>query len=302
MNTPSTIDEALQQARRATGLPTLELRLLMQTVCGFNNTQIMSRGNETLSPEDQAHFVSLSQRRQAGEPMAYILGEREFFSRPFKVTPAVLIPRPDTEDVVTQAIAWIRQRLAQQPHDQLSVLDIGTGSGAIALTLALECPGVQMVASDIAADALAVAQHNAQQLGVPAVRLIQGDMLDAVRTHLPNARFDLIISNPPYIEAGDPHLDQGDLRHEPPDALTDHGDGLRFYRVIAQESPGFLKAGGAVIVEHGYQQQAAVVQLFEQGLFASVRGFPDLSGNPRGVLASLELQRNTPISITIQSV
>ncbi|MCQ8897486.1 peptide chain release factor N(5)-glutamine methyltransferase [Limnobacter humi] len=302
MNPPCTINEALQHARRETAMPMLELRLLMQTVCGLTNTQIISRGGDVLQPEYQAHFMSLVQRRYAGEPIAYMLGEKEFYARPFKVTPAVLIPRPDTEDVVTQAIAWIKQRQAQQPNRTLRVLDIGTGSGAIALTLALECTGIDVLACDISVEALAVAQDNALRLQAPAVQFIQGDLLDAVRTHQPDARFDLIISNPPYIEAGDPHLDQGDLRHEPPDALTDHGDGLRFYRAIAQESPAFLTAGGAVIVEHGYRQQGAVVQLFQQGPFVSVAGFTDLSGNPRGVLASLELRRNTPISITIQSV
>ena len=167
------------------------------------------------------------------------------------------------------------------------MLDIGCGSGAIAVSLALENPILEVTATDISADALWVAQFNANELGAKNIRFVQSDLFENLLNQTPSLAFDLICSNPPYIEQGDEHLSQGDLRFEPQQALTDGGDGLRFYREIAQHSPSLLRAGGGVLVEHGHLQQEAVKALFSKGPYVHVQGLPDLAGTPRFVFAHI---------------
>jgi release factor glutamine methyltransferase len=232
------------------------------------------------------------------------VGEREFFSRPFKVSPDVLIPRPETEELVERALAFLGNRSNENLLTR--VLDIGTGSGIIAITLALENPILEITASDISEQALDIARHNAAFLKASNVQFVHSNVFSAFEsnrtthsiTHSatdsgtqrsssgPTWQFDLILSNPPYIRSGDEHLSQGDLRFEPAMALTDHADGLSFYRTIAQESPQYLRPQGAIMVEHGYDQQPQIIEIFKQAGYTQVQGLNDLAGTPRIVVAS----------------
>jgi release factor glutamine methyltransferase len=209
------------------------------------------------------------QRRQQGEPIAYIVGQREFFGLPFQVNPAVLIPRPDTELIVELAL----ERLAPRAR----MLDMGTGSGAIAVALAHSRPDAAVTALDVSAAALALAGRNAAANGA-RVEFLRSDWFGALDG---GRRFELIVSNPPYIAAGDAHLVQGDLRFEPVGALTDHADGLSALRLIADGAPGFLVDGGWLLMEHGYDQAAAVRALLARRGFADVQSWQDLGGIER---------------------
>jgi release factor glutamine methyltransferase len=255
-------------------LPRLESRLLLMHVePELTHARIVAYPERALAPEAYARFCALAQRRVAGEPLAYLLGMREFFGRPFTVTPAVLIPRPETEHLVEAALA--RQGLAAA-----DVLDLGCGSGAIAVTLALEAPQWRVSAVDVSPEALAVARDNAQRLAAK-VQFMQGSWYAPLAA---DRRFNLIVSNPPYISAADRHLNQGDVRFEPRLALTDEGDGLACLRAITAGAPARLTPGGWLMVEHGYDQGDAVRALFlAQGL-AEVATLPDLAGLDRVTL------------------
>ncbi len=212
------------------------------------------------------------QRRVAGEPIAYIVGEREFYGLSFEVTPDVLIPRPETELLVELALQYM-------PADA-RVLDLGTGSGAIAIALAHAQPDAIVTALDASPAALAVARGNAQRHSV-AVELLHSDWFAALAVPRDMRQFDVIVSNPPYIVAGDPHLTQGDLRFEPADALTDHADGLSALRTIVSGAMSHLVAGGWLFVEHGYDQAAAVRTLLAEQGFVDGQSWKDLAGIER---------------------
>jgi release factor glutamine methyltransferase len=212
-------------------------------------------------------------RRAAGEPVAYILGEREFYGLRFRVDPAVLIPRPETEHLVEFAIAHAPQGA--------TVADIGCGSGSIAIALAHARPDLLVIATDVSAAALQVARANALALGVAQrVTFMQGDLL----APLAQASCAVVVSNPPYIAAGDAHLAQGDLRFEPTSALTDGADGLALLRKIAADAPRCLTPGGWLAVEHGHDQGAAVMALFQAAGLEQVATTPDLAGIPRNTV------------------
>jgi release factor glutamine methyltransferase len=262
-----TYDELLRRSE----LPRLELRLLLEQATGLSRIQLVSRGDSEIEPAPQAEFERLFAARLAGTPMAYLLGSREFYGRSFAVAPGVLIPRPETEHLVEAALAR-RERTAA-----LSVVDLGTGSGILAVTLALEAPAWQVAATDVSDEALAIARANASALGAH-VDFSQGSWYGALAS---DASFDLIVSNPPYIAAGDVHLDQGDLRFEPRGALTDEADGLVCLREIAAGAPRRLRQDGWLMVEHGYDQGAAVRALFEEVGLAQVETLPDLAGLDR---------------------
>jgi len=260
---------------RALGLDAAEARLeaqvLLGHVLGRSRAWLIAHGGDPLDPEQTAAFADLFERRWSGEPVAYILGEREFYSLSFKVTPAVLIPRPETELLVELALERI-------PADRpCRVLDLGTGSGAVAATLALHRPQAEVVAVDQSATALEVARENAQRLGADNLRLIQSDWYDA----LAGETFDLIVSNPPYIAAADPHLAQGDLRFEPAAALASGADGLDDIRAIVRGAAAHLKPGGWLLFEHGYNQAAACRELLAQSGFNQVGSSADLAGIAR---------------------
>jgi release factor glutamine methyltransferase len=217
------------------------------------------------------YFGELTQRRACGEPVAYLTGKREFYSLDFKVTPAVLIPRPETELLVDLALERI-------PVDRsLKVLDLGTGSGAIALTIARHRPLASIIAVDVSIEAIAVAKSNAEQLDAHNVRIMKGDWYDG----LAGERFDLIVSNPPYVASADPHLARGDLRFEPSIALTDGGDGLDCLRSIIGSAPAHLVTGGTLLVEHGYDQAEACRRLMNNAGIGAIICHSDLAGIPR---------------------
>jgi release factor glutamine methyltransferase len=214
-----------------------------------------------------ARLRELSGRRLAGEPMAYLLGQREFFGRPFRVDRSVLIPRPETECLVEAALQQLQGQSAP------SVIDLGTGSGCIAITLALERPDAGMWATDVSEPALELARTNAAALGA-RVQFLHGHWYAAA-----GRRFDLIVANPPYVAAGDPHL--AELGCEPSAALTDGGDGLSCLRAIIEQAQAHLNERGALLVEHGYDQGAAVRALMWQNGFQSIFTRTDLAGLER---------------------
>ncbi|BET12017.1 peptide chain release factor N(5)-glutamine methyltransferase [Pandoraea sputorum] len=255
---------------REPGLPPMESRILLSHVLGWSRTQLITRDREPLAPETVAVYRALHARRVAGEPIAYLTGTREFFGLTLNVSPSVLIPRPETELLVELALARIEGR--QMPR----VLDLGTGSGAIALAIAHSRPDARVTALDRSADALDVARENARQLGLEGrVRFLASDWYDALPAD--EAPFDLIVSNPPYIVSGDEHLSQGDLRFEPVDALTDHADGLAALRVIVAGAPSRLLPDSWLLCEHGYHQAADVRALCTAAGFTDVGSERDLA-------------------------
>ncbi|HEV7832563.1 MAG TPA: peptide chain release factor N(5)-glutamine methyltransferase [Caballeronia sp.] len=262
---------------RASFLPALETRILLEHVLGWRRTELITRDDEELTEASVGRFDALAQRRAAGEPIAQLVGTREFFGLSFYVTPDVLIPRPETELLVE--IALEKMAAVEAPR----VLDLGTGSGAIAVAIAFTRNDAQVWAVDRSAQALAVAERNAVKL-IDAdrpggeVTLLESDWTGALNAAL---RFEVIVSNPPYIAQNDPHLSEGDLRFEPRTALTDEADGLAAIRTIVQAAPFFLATGGSLWLEHGYDQAADVrAQLTARG-FSAVRSERDLAGIER---------------------
>ncbi|MFT4068857.1 peptide chain release factor N(5)-glutamine methyltransferase [Paraburkholderia sp.] len=270
---PATADALL----RVSPLPPLEARILLTHVLGWRRTQLITRGEEPLDGASVERYRALEARRVAGEPVAQLVGGREFFGLEFEVTPHVLIPRPETELLVETALAAI------EPQPRPRVLDLGTGTGAIAVAIASMRPDARVWALDRSAAALAVATRNGARLVDAkrpggAVTFLHSDWYGSLDTAL---RFDVIVSNPPYIASGDPHLLEGDLRFEPRGALTDEADGLSAIRAIVAGAPGRLVAGGALWVEHGYDQAEAVRALLAAQGFAQVRSERDLAGIER---------------------
>lgn len=261
-----TVEDLLRQGRPSQ-LDPLEARILIAHALQWSRVQLVTRSQETLSKTDAEAIETLFSRRLAGEPIAYIVGVREFYGLDFDVSPSVLIPRPETELLVELAAA----RLPEQGK----VLDLGTGSGAIAVALAHLRPDAQVIATDISHDALELAQRNAARHDTQ-VRFLLSDWYDKV-----DGTFDLIVSNPPYIAAGDPHLSQGDLRFEPASALTDHADGLQAITRIVEGASKHLKPGSWLLMEHGYDQSAAARTLLQSRGWTEVQSWRDLAGIER---------------------
>ena len=224
-----------------------------------------------LQPEQLSIFAALLAQRQQGTPIAYITGNREFWSRDFQITPDVLIPRPDTELLIELSLKLI-------PADQpIKIIDLGTGSGIIAVTLAAERPHAQISAVDFSLAALRIAQFNADKHRINNIEFYQSNWFADV----PDTQFDLIISNPPYIAEDDSHLRQGDVRFEPQTALCAPEQGLADIRIIANAARNHLKPCGHLLIEHGYNQQQAVQALFKDLHYDCVQTYADLSGQPR---------------------
>jgi release factor glutamine methyltransferase len=262
---------------RASPLPSLETRMLLTHVLGWRNTQLITRSDEPLDSALVVRYQALEARRMAGEPVAQLVGAREFFGLDFDVTPDVLIPRPETELLVETALN------ALDGIARPRVLDLGTGTGAIAVAIASMRPDARVWALDRSPQALAVAVRNAERLLDAArpggsVLLQQSDWYTTLD---PTLRFDVIVSNPPYIANGDPHLSEGDLRFEPRGALTDEADGLSAIRTIVAGAPSRLAPNGVLWMEHGYDQAAAVRALLSSAGFAAVRSARDLAGIER---------------------
>jgi release factor glutamine methyltransferase len=257
-------------ALRTAGLPRLEARALLEHACGRPREWLVAHGDEPMTADAAERYRELCVRRAAGEPLAYLVGWREFFGQRFAVSPSVLIPRPETEALVEAAIARV-------PVGGTAI-DLGTGSGCIAVSLARARPDLRVTATDASADALALAAENARVLAGGRVRLRLGDWWQAVE---PGERFDVALANPPYIAADDPHLLEGDLRHEPRAALTDGGDGLAAYRTLARGAPAHLEPGGWLLLEHGFDQGAAVRALLEEAGLVEVATERDAAGLER---------------------
>ena len=268
------IDDLIRHSQ----LPRAEARRLLASLTGQPLTWFMAHGDDPANPDTAARFHTLAERRRAGEPLAYLLGQQEFYGRPFAVSPAVLIPRADTETLVETALEQLLLLRQQRRAVPLSLLELGTGSGIIAITLALEAPDTEVHAVERSPDALAMAQQNAKALGANRIHWHAGSWWQALACP---RRFDLIVSNPPYIAANDHHLQQGDLRFEPPQALAAGPDGLDDLRIIIGGAPAHLSPGGWLLLEHGYDQETPVQALLRDAGFAEVFTRRDLAGQPR---------------------
>ena len=263
----------VRRALAASGLVPVDANALLAHVLGVDRAWLIAHAIDPLPRERADAFFALAKRRRDGEPVAYLTGTREFRGLRLAVSPAVLVPRPETETLVEVAL----ERL---PRDRdLRVLDLGTGSGAIALAIADERPRARVVATDVSTAAIEIAQGNAARLGLANVEFRRGDWYAALEPA--DGPFDLIGANPPYVAAGDPHLDQGDLPHEPAVALSPGGDGLDALRAIVTGATSRLVAGGSLVVEHGYDQADEVRALFEAAGFEVVASRRDLAGIPR---------------------
>ncbi len=249
-----------------------EVQCLLQQVLMVERAYFYAHPERILSETESVNYQALLQRRLAGEPIAYILGKREFFGLNFFVSPATLIPRPETELLVELVLARSDVNM-----NGMRILDLGTGSGAIALSLAHHLPKAEVWACDISSKALTIARKNAEQLGISTVRFVESDWYEG----LSNQCFNLIVSNPPYIEESDPHLSQGDLRFEPVNALAAGSDGLNDLRHIALNASSHLENNGWLLMEHGYNQAEPVREILKQAGFNSVFSAKDISGIER---------------------
>ena len=278
MITALTIQNALSQARQTWSHDTAQLdaELLLCHVLSVERSYLYTWPEKTLTPVQYTKFLTLVQRRDQGEPIAYLIGTRAFWSLDFDVTPAVLIPRPETELLVETTL----QLLANQTT--ANILELGTGSGAIVCSLAHEKPGCQFVATDLSKSALAIAQSNVQKHQLNNITFIQGNWFDPV----PEQRFAIIISNPPYITINDPHLNEGDCRFEPQNALTSGQTGLEALETIISCAKDYLVRDGWVLLEHGYNQAPDVAELFTKYNFQSIIHRCDFAGIKRVTLAN----------------
>jgi release factor glutamine methyltransferase len=261
-----------QLAARAGADARGEAEILLAHGLGCGRTALWARPEAGVAAADRARCLDLVARRAAGEPVAYLTGRRGFWTLELEVTPAVLIPRPETELLVEIA-------LAQLPtQGRVRIVDLGTGSGAVALALAAERPDWEILATDASAEALAVARRNAERLGLHGISFRLGDWTRALH---PNEQFLAILSNPPYVAEGDPHLAAGDLAWEPPSALVGGADGLDAIRRIVAGAVGHLAPGGRLLLEHGAAQGAAAREILRAAGLAEVQTFRDLAGLER---------------------
>ncbi len=271
MTARAALTAAARQLRAVTHAPVLEARVLLAHCLHWTPARLLGEPEAPLGAGAAQRFAGLVERRARGEPIAYLVGEREFWSLPIRVTPATLIPRPETELLVETALAHLPAGAA------VSIVDLGTGSGAVAVAVARERPGCRITATDCSPAALAVARDNARRLHTPNVEFANGDWYQAV----PGRRFAMILANPPYVAAGDPHLEAGDLCFEPRAALPAGADGLDALTAIIRGAPDHLEPGGRLLVEHGFDQGPAVAARFAAAGFRDVRLHRDLAGHPR---------------------
>ena len=288
MNLPDTaalLYQATSRLNKTSDTPALDAELLLCAVCGIDRSAVTCDQSLVLTNRQRDFFSTLINRRAAGEPIAYLLQRKEFWSQELLVSPEVLIPRPETELLVEQAL----EHLPDQP---CNVADLGTGSGAIALAIASERPNVQVTATDISQSALEVAMKNAVRLGVQNVTFRQGDWF----TPLADQRYRLIVSNPPYVRVGDPRLEVGTL-YEPVDALLSGYDGLDALRIICAAARDYLDNQGVLVLEHGCDQKHAIHELLSQGGFETIVSRTDLAGKPRVTWADTINRNNDHVRI-----
>ncbi|WP_417598252.1 peptide chain release factor N(5)-glutamine methyltransferase [Oceanospirillum sp.] len=263
------------EALAASDTARLDSECLLADCVRQSRTWLFTWPDKILKDEQWRRFEQLVERRKTGEPVAYLLGYREFWGLTLKVSPDTLIPRPDTEDLVAKVLELM-------PQAEAKVADLGTGTGAIALALASERPNWQITACDFNPGAVTLAEVNRKTLGFEQVTVLQSDWCQALETDaVASGGFDLIASNPPYIEDDDPHLSQGDVRFEPLSALTSGSDGLDDIRLITQQAAGCLRPGGWLIFEHGYNQASAVRGILSAAGYQNAQTALDLAGVDR---------------------
>ena len=272
-----TLKAALEEASASIGR--VDAQAIVAHLLGVNRAYLAANPMRVLTESEDARVDLFVAQRAMGHPVAYLLGKREFYSRDFAVGPDVLIPRPETETLVEAALQRVTPGASAEAMDRgpISVLDLGTGSGVIAVTLACEWPDAIVTATDSSRAALSVARANAASLGA-RVEFLEGTWYAPVA----GRRFDLIVSNPPYVAHADPHLAEGDLRFEPPHALTDGSpDGLDSIRAIVAGAASHLNPGGRLLLEHGYDQQESVAGILAAAGFVDLASIPDLAGTAR---------------------
>jgi release factor glutamine methyltransferase len=272
---PPTISEMLRTATRelqaTSSTPRLDAEVLVMHACGLNRSRLVTHGRDALTDEQQRRLEKLLAQRRQGIPIAYLTGTREFWSLEFTVSPATLIPRPETELLVEKALALV-------PRDaEWTIADLGTGCGAIALALAKERPHCRVIATDISPQALEVARSNAMKFGLTNIEFREGNWFEPLN----DMQLDMIVSNPPYVRANDTHLDQGDVRFEPELALAAGPDGLDAIRRIALSARERLNPAAWILLEHGWDQAAAISRLLHGLGYRNIVCYPDLSGRDR---------------------
>ncbi|SJM95073.1 N5-glutamine methyltransferase, modifies release factors RF-1 and RF-2 [Crenothrix polyspora] len=265
------LEQATQMLATSSDSATLDAEVLLCSILQKQRSHLRAWPDKILDARQADLFWAAVAKRQQGQPIAYITGNREFWSRSFQVSSDVLIPRPDTEVLIECALKLI-------PVDQAArIIDLGTGSGIIAITLAAERPQANVTATDISEAALAIAQSNAKQHDIDRIQFYTSNWF----SHVPLELFDLIVSNPPYIAEGDPHLQDSDLRFEPQTALVAPDNGLQAIQSLADQARHRLQLGGHLLIEHGYNQQDAVQNIFKEFRYENVQTYLDLSGQPR---------------------
>lgn len=283
MDIESALALATDRLQSSSDSARLDAELLLSRALDVNRSYFFAHPEDTLDPDASKRFLSLLTRRASGEPMSYITGEREFWSMNLMVSPATLVPRPETEVLVERALMLIGRNAT------FRILDLGTGSGAIALAIARERPLCEIVATDLSADALAIARQNARQLDIANVSFACGDWVDPVK----GQEFDLIVSNPPYVAETDAALAQ--LRHEPLCALSAGTDGLDAIRRIAATAGTVLAGGGRLLLEHGSTQRDAVAAVLQANGWSPIECFNDYAGLPRVTQATRPNARSQTI-------
>ncbi|MDH5258247.1 MAG: peptide chain release factor N(5)-glutamine methyltransferase [Gammaproteobacteria bacterium] len=275
MNVSELLNESISRLTPFFDTARLDAEVLFSFGLGWQRTHLITRDTEQLSEEQVETVNKLISRRVNGEPVAYITGEQEFWSLPLMVNASTLIPRPETERLVEVALEYL------PANESKRVLDLGTGSGAIVLALALERPANTYVAVDFSEDALKVAQHNAAKLKISGITFHQASWF----SKLDNQKFDLIVSNPPYIESDDEHLSRGDVAAEPMTALASGIDGLDDLRLIIKQAPDFLNASGWIMLEHGWNQAENVRSILIDNGYNNVQSIKDFSNIERLTIA-----------------
>ena len=283
--------KSIKELLNSTSLNKVDARILLAHLVGLHlnwpKSALISKDTDELPDQVIKAWQEYERRRLEGEPVAYILGVKSFYNIDVQVAPGVLIPRPETELLVEIAIAHIQQisNIENNQNTSAKILDLGTGSGAIALAIAHNIPNAYVTAVDISPDALKIAKSNAQLLGLSArSEFLHGSWFEPLQA---SAQFDVIVSNPPYIKSGDPHLREGDLRFEPTNALTDHEDGLSPYKIIFNQAKAHLAPKGLLLVEHGYDQSQILKQLLELEGYEDIQTHFDLAGISRALSAKL---------------
>ena len=270
---------ASQQLQSRSDSAKFDAELLLAYVLKKDRSYLYTWPERQATEAQYQDFEQFIQRRLQGEPIAYIVGKQAFWTLNLKVSKDTLIPRPETELLIETALDYY------SPQDNLSILDLGTGTGAIALAIASEFTQSQLLAVDISSAALDIAQDNAVQHGINNIQFLHSNWFNDI----PSQHFDLILSNPPYIETDDPHLQQGDLRYEPRLALSSGKDGFRDIQQIIQSSQPYLKPQGWLMFEHGYQQASMARQYLSQAKFNHIQSLRDLAGHERISMASMPI-------------